>query len=72
MGEIRYSVTGPSFDKKYGIVAVDQSERHSAAVSPFLRTREEAERMAAALNVKQVPIADFCSAFAEGSLTKLA
>ena len=71
MCEIVYSVTGPSVDRKYGIVALDQRDSHCAVVMPFLQDYSDAKRFADALNMKQVSVSDFCDAFLAGHVEEL-
>lgn len=71
MSEILYSVAGPSYDGKYGIMAVDQEERHYAAAMPFLSEREDAERLVGYLCAHQISIPSFCEAFIDGSLLEM-
>ena len=62
---------GPSIDRKYGIAAIDQSEKHCAAAAPFLRDPQEAERLVSFLNNKQIPISEFCEAFVTGRIGEI-
>lgn len=71
MCEIVYSVTGPSVDRKYGIVALNQRDSHCAVVMPFLQDYSDAKRFADALNKKQVSVSDFCDAFLAGCFEEL-
>ena len=71
MSEIQYCVGGPSWDGKYGIIAINREEKHYAAAMPFLREREDAERLVNYLHSRQMPISEFCDAFTGGSLMEM-
>lgn len=68
MSSIRYYITGPSIDGKYGIAAVDNAHKHNAVTMYFIKERSTVEYLIHRLNEKQMPIAEFCKVFSIGSL----
>lgn len=71
MSKIRYFVSELSYDGKYGIVGVDDETKHSAVTMPFLTHRNEADALAVALTLQQVPIPIFCDTYLAGNLWDL-
>ena len=71
MYDVFYFVIGPGPNRKYGVAAIDQTGKHSAAAAPFLRERREAEQLASRLNDRQLPISEFCEAFVTGRVAEI-
>lgn len=69
--KLHYFVTGPSFDKEFGITVIDHATGHNAVTMHFLRERAAAEHLAMRLNEEQLSISVFCKAFLADALVDI-